>query len=121
MSSCQPKTCTLQWPAQSSGGLLTSCCRAEVGAGTETQQQADGPVVSRLIEHVLRFAAQRSVLLPGRNNRLMNLHSCREACAKQAGCNAWLYCWRPGGCDDGVEYNPRWWASHVDQASNTPI
>jgi len=51
----------------------------------------------------------------------MNLHSCREACAKQAGCNAWLYCWRPGGCDDGVEYNPRWWASHVNQASNTPI
>lgn len=54
---------------------------------------------------------QRSVLLPGKENRLPSLEACRAACLAEAACTAWLYCWRPGGCDDGIVYNNYWCAN----------
>lgn len=53
---------------------------------------------------------QRSVLLPGKNNKQSGLEACRASCLAEAACTAWLYCWRPGGCDDGVNYNNYWCA-----------
>ena len=38
---------------------------------------------------------------PGRANLQADAAACRAACAGDARCTAWLWCARPGGCDDG--------------------
>jgi hypothetical protein len=38
---------------------------------------------------------------PGRANLRPDAAACRAACAEDARCTAWLWCARPGGCDDG--------------------
>ena len=45
--------------------------------------------------------AQDWVMEPGRANLRADAAACRAACAEDARCTAWLWCARPGGCDDG--------------------
>jgi len=33
--------------------------------------------------------------------------TCRKLCQETVGCNAWLFCWHKGGCDDGVTLDRR--------------
>ena len=35
-----------------------------------------------------------------------NAASCRRSCQASEACNAWIYCWRPDGCDDGRDVRP---------------
>jgi hypothetical protein len=61
----------------------------------------------------VRFkCTQRSVLVPGKDNRLGSVEACRAACLANAACTAWLYCWHPSGCDDGAANNPYWCHPH---------
>ena len=39
--------------------------------------------------------------------------ACRHSCRAAKDCNAWIYCWRPGGCDDGHEYHQEWYPYQV--------
>ena len=32
--------------------------------------------------------------------------ACRQSCQASEACNAWIFCWHPGGCDDGREFQP---------------
>ncbi len=40
-------------------------------------------------------------MVPGRENLQPDAAACRASCAEDPGCTAWLWCARPGGCDDG--------------------
>lgn len=44
---------------------------------------------------------QALVQLPGKFNLQPDIVHCRRSCRAAAGCNAWVYCWEPDGCDDG--------------------
>jgi len=52
---------------------------------------------------------QAHVIVPGAFNKLPSVTQCRRKCRTTKGCNAWLYCWRPDGCDDGHFYRPDWY------------
>ncbi len=41
---------------------------------------------------------------------------CRRSCAINAGCNAWVHCWEPGGCDDGRDVRPDMYPDQVASA-----
>lgn len=53
-------------------------------------------------------AMQAHVIVPGAFNKMESVAQCRGKCRATKGCNAWLYCWRPDGCDDGHVYRPDW-------------
>lgn len=44
---------------------------------------------------------QDLVMVPGRKNLRRDAAACRAACAEDSGCTVWLWCARPGGCDNG--------------------
>ncbi len=44
--------------------------------------------------------------MPGKFNAEASVAGCRRSCAVNAGCNAWVHCWEPGGCDDGRDVRP---------------
>ena len=39
--------------------------------------------------------------MPGRKNLQQSAAACRDSCARNPRCTTWLWCARPGGCDDG--------------------
>ena len=45
-----------------------------------------------------------------------SIGACRHSCRATQDCNAWVYCWRPGGCDDGREFHPDWYPYQVARA-----
>ena len=47
------------------------------------------------------FSCEHCLLNP------QDARSCRKLCQDTVGCNAWLYCWHAGGCDDGVTSDRR--------------
>jgi hypothetical protein len=49
------------------------------------------------------------VLVPGKDHRLGSLEACRASCDAEAACTAWLHCWHPSGCDDGIALNTYWY------------
>ena len=52
-------------------------------------------------QHDAATNLQALVLRPGKFNLQPDIARCRRSCRKAAGCNAWVYCWELGGCDDG--------------------
>ena len=53
------------------------------------------------------------MLLPGNFNTRSSVSACRGSCQTTRGCNAWIYCRHPRGCDDGREYHPDWYPYQV--------
>ena len=49
---------------------------------------------------------QARVALPGKFNMQASVARCRRSCAVARSCNAWVFCWERGGCDDGRDIRP---------------
>ena len=51
---------------------------------------------------------QAYVIQPGAFNIQDDAACCRKQCKGMSSCNAWMFCSRRGGCDDGYTYRPEW-------------
>ena len=47
--------------------------------------------------------------------------ACRGSCLASEDCNAWLYCWRLGGCDDGQDMIAHLFPFQVPAASDSTV
>jgi len=72
--------------------------RAAASPRTPAAEAGDAGIVR--VPHVEAGGPQ--IVGPGFSQRAPSAGHCRGACRKAAYCNMWLYCWHPGGCDDGL-------------------
>lgn len=94
---------------------LARCKHARVLDLSKSRALAEG-----LDESAPRINMQAFVILPGAFNIKASAADCRKQCQRTHGCNAWMFCWRSGGCDDGHAYRPDWYPYRACELFSMP-
>jgi len=67
-----------------------------------------------------RVHMQAYIIQPGTFNHQPDANACRKQCRGMRACNAWMFCSRPGGCDDGYTYRPDWYPQGACELFSMP-